>query len=314
MAKVVVEIFNEHGLRHDYRILEGNTIRIGRGYDNDLILFDPYVAGTHAILHLENNALRLEDLNSMNGLRLEADAAPVKEVVLESGGFVFIGKTKLRFSLPYQTVAQEKSLGSFETLSEVNDPLKVWLAVVTVALVYVGLAYLKIFEPVSLSKIISIFVWIIILFVFWAGVWAMVGRMIKHRSQFLAQLFYTAVFSLAAAILSPVGDYWGFALSSVFLNKLIDTLIWGALFSGLLTVHLNLATHIPRLKRIGASICVSAFLILLAILFEGIAKEETPLKPDFYSVLKPPYIKTLPAKSVDGFVQRSQTIFDEKFF
>ncbi|HEY1226492.1 MAG TPA: FHA domain-containing protein, partial [Ramlibacter sp.] len=44
-------------------------IRIGRGYDNDLILDDDYVAASHALIELDPaGRLLLRDLGSRNGI------------------------------------------------------------------------------------------------------------------------------------------------------------------------------------------------------------------------------------------------------
>ncbi|HYC15496.1 MAG TPA: FHA domain-containing protein, partial [Stellaceae bacterium] len=50
----------------------GAEIRVGRAYDNDLVLDDPYVAPRHLLIRRETGgALVAEDLGSANGLYLD---------------------------------------------------------------------------------------------------------------------------------------------------------------------------------------------------------------------------------------------------
>ncbi len=59
MEKIIVEIFNSHGVRQEYREFYEGAISIGRGYLNDIIVTDPYVSSEHIILRHDDEFIYL---------------------------------------------------------------------------------------------------------------------------------------------------------------------------------------------------------------------------------------------------------------
>ena len=84
MAKVIIEIFKTSGFRGDYKVFEGSAIKIGRGYQNDLILSDPYVSADHAVLRIGEDGWVLEDLQSENGTSVNGANVGINANVLNS--------------------------------------------------------------------------------------------------------------------------------------------------------------------------------------------------------------------------------------
>lgn len=75
----------------------GPEVRIGRGYDNDVVVDDPYVDARHVrIVRDEANALVAEDLGSVNGLYTDRSTGRVERLVVDSNGLIGIGRTYLR--------------------------------------------------------------------------------------------------------------------------------------------------------------------------------------------------------------------------
>ena len=87
----------------------GPVIRIGRGYDNDLVLDDPYVAPRHLRLsQTEAGTWLAEDLGSANGLRAEHGRARFDRLALDEDKIFRIGTTLLRLRSEHCPVAAER--------------------------------------------------------------------------------------------------------------------------------------------------------------------------------------------------------------
>lgn len=72
-------------------------VRIGRGYGNDLIINDEHTDVEHAELRVdEQGRLWLEDLDSVNGVRLAKTRELTSRSLVSSGDMFLIGRNKLR--------------------------------------------------------------------------------------------------------------------------------------------------------------------------------------------------------------------------
>jgi Mg-chelatase subunit ChlD len=71
-------------------------IRIGSNHDNDLVLVDDYVSGSHALLYFENGKLLLSDLHSRNGTILNGELVTDKASEVFPGDVIRIGVSSLK--------------------------------------------------------------------------------------------------------------------------------------------------------------------------------------------------------------------------
>lgn len=75
-------------------VVEG-TSRIGRSDENDIVLNDPSVSRTHAVVEIAADRVRLRDLDSTNGTFL--NGRRIRAAALRDGDEVRMGNTRLRF-------------------------------------------------------------------------------------------------------------------------------------------------------------------------------------------------------------------------
>ena len=81
-------------VRHRF---SGPEIRIGRAYDNDVVLDDPFVAPSHVrVFGTDAGELIAEDAGSVNGLFLDRDRQRYERIVIDGERSIRIGHTHLR--------------------------------------------------------------------------------------------------------------------------------------------------------------------------------------------------------------------------
>src|SRR5271167_133192 len=92
-----VEILSRHrDIAARYR-LESPQVRIGRGYDNDVIIDDPYVAAQHLrIFRDAAGQLVAEDMGSANGMFVDGVDTRLGRVIIDGQHPIRIGQTCLR--------------------------------------------------------------------------------------------------------------------------------------------------------------------------------------------------------------------------
>jgi transcriptional regulator with GAF, ATPase, and Fis domain len=76
------------------RVMDGDTFRIGKSPENDLVLADDTVSRAHCEIVREPKGYLLRDLGSTNGTKV--DGTRIKEVYLAPGALIAVGKVELR--------------------------------------------------------------------------------------------------------------------------------------------------------------------------------------------------------------------------
>ncbi|MEN0035764.1 MAG: FHA domain-containing protein [Cellvibrio sp.] len=160
-------------------------IRIGRAYDNDIILDDPHTAAHHAQIELSQlDELVISDLGSYNGIT----HANAKEnfFVIDGDKVYRLGHTRLRIrTADYQVAA--------EITDYTNHRWEGWLPAV------IGLVLLSITGLLStwvadlnqgtLSKYLLELVSVLGFAIGWSGIWALFSRLFNGHARFGRHLF-----------------------------------------------------------------------------------------------------------------------------
>ena len=313
MAKIIVEIFKESGFRRDYKTFETSPIKVGRGYQNDIILPDPYISADHAVIHLYENGWTVEDLNTKNGTYINNEKITSSQRNLASGDEIILGRTKLRVvSVDHPVAPALRLLHTSGFFTIISHPLSVWGAVFLMFTVFCMQGYLGSSEKLSVGKLALGSLSAIALIVIWAAAWSFVGRLIKHRAHFSAQLTFGAIVFFWMAVVFPLSDFIGFAFSNFVLDVVISVIFFAIFFTFLLSGNLAIATNIARPRRILVSSIITGAIISFGLLGYFAVKNEFNPIPGHYSSLKPPYFKVVPSRQVDSFLKRSERVFDIK--
>ncbi|WP_333607542.1 FHA domain-containing protein [Arsukibacterium sp.] len=121
---ILVELLNAHGKVIGLHKFTQSQIRIGRAYDNDVILLDPHSCAEHALLTLDDEGQwQLSDLDSVNGTRNSQGQRVNTQAISQSGQEFTLGKQRLRVIFSDQPVAAtqplSKSVEALRLLSSV---------------------------------------------------------------------------------------------------------------------------------------------------------------------------------------------------
>jgi Inner membrane component of T3SS, cytoplasmic domain len=204
-----IEVLGRHrdvAARHRVRASE---VRIGRGYDNDLVIDDPYVAAQHLVIRRdEAGALIAHDIGSANGTFVEPGGRRVETVVLDGDAVLRIGHTQLRVRDPSYSVARERAS---------ERPRPVWpsavaLAVAIIAIEIVSL-WLKETGEAKLSRYLQPPVILAAVVLGWTAVWAILSRIFAGQARFERNVRIALAGMLAYSLYNEAAEYLGFALT-----------------------------------------------------------------------------------------------------
>mgnify|MGYP001211636399 CR=1 FL=1 len=92
MAKMIVSI--DGVVIKDVQLTKERTT-LGRRPYNDIVIDNLAVSGEHAVIHMTDDGVEIEDLDSTNGTYVNAKAVTRQE--LRNGDIIEVGKYKIRF-------------------------------------------------------------------------------------------------------------------------------------------------------------------------------------------------------------------------
>lgn len=340
MDKVILEFVKDSGKRPEYRVFYSMVVRIGRGYENDLLVSDPHVSSAHCLVRVHENGFSLEDLESLNGTWLirqmpsEQEQKPVGEnnpakkllsrkkgilkqrvqgsVRIYSGDIILVGHTKIRFLASGHPVEPAKPIIKpspfFEEISSVP---KAWLIVVSAVILTCAIEHQESYKNLPVSRFLSVAIGLVLTFLIWSGIWSFVGWLIRKKSYFHAHLSWVALFFLSMTLVYPLSDHLGYISSSSMVEMISGSIIFWLFGSALIAGHLMLATMILRRYQIGVAVGVSSAILLFGVMTYFAGRPQFNPQPELYSTLIPPYARLVAGRSIDQFVNKSRTIFDK---
>ena len=300
-----IEVMGRHrevAARHRFGASE---VRIGRGYDNDMVIDDPYVAAQHLIIRRnESGALVALDIGSANGTFLEPDGRRVDTLVLDGDAVLRIGHTQLRVRDPAYAVARERT-------SERPQPLWPGLVALAVAIIAIEILslWLKETGEAKLSRYLQPPVILAGVALVWTAAWAIVSRIFAGQARFERNLRIALLGILAYSLYNEAAEYLGFALTWRALAAYEYVTFW-CLLAAICFFHLREIgpTHL-RLKA-GAV----AALLVVGIGMQTLSQSELRTDVGQMNVSRrvlPPVLRLAPVSEEARFFADVETLRDK---
>ena len=301
-AVAVVEVLGRDGEVHARTRVAGAAITIGRAYDNDVILDDPYVAACHVRIAFGPNGWVAHDAGSRNGLR-DAAGARVPTLALGDDTMFRVGRTWLRLRTRAHPVPAERidrGITAFER----------WIVPATALGALAGFALYEAWvaapTPRSTQAYLIGPLSIVAAALMWAGIWAALCRLFSGHARFLAQL---SVGSLGLVALSLLGIGSGLASFAVGVTAIagIATLASYAVSAGFLWIHLWLIR--PQRARRFAVVCAALAAIGIGVdLFRNVNATGSMFDKTFLSSLSYPALRMREPVTVDVLLHRADAL------
>lgn len=279
--------------------LRNFPVRIGRAYDNDVILDDPYVSPAHLRMNRVGDRLVVEDLDSVNGLYRDRERRRVPRVELASGTELRVGHTRLRFRERSFTVTPPLvDLSARSPLLLLEKPLILAL-IYLLTLGWLALSnFLDSVEPLDPKRLVAELVPPVLGILVWSGIWAFASRLLTHRLNFLIHCGIACLGGLALSLTSVCLSYLAFAFNIDSLEELAQILVSTLLTGTVLYAHLRFCSPAPP-RRLTATASILAVLACGLMLLETqVDRSDFSATPDYPTTLKPPAFQWTPSKSV----------------
>ncbi len=295
-----IEILDRHGdvaMRHP---VYAWPLRMGRAYSSDIVLDDPYVAADHLeIDQAGDSAYQLKVVNSINAMTIGTLRGKQSHATVSADQTIRIGQTQFRIRPLDYAVSAEKPLPR-------NAWSRTWPAL------FGGLTILLLLDLLTLwlnysradgyNILLLPIVGTILMLFAWASVWALIGRVLSGRANFIA---HTVIASLAVALLIFEGllcGYVDFAFNTNLVSRILPEIVGPLVIGTLLYRHIGLVSRMSRRKTGMIVATLLACLIGFGIVTDKLTADEKIAEMFFSGTLGPPSMLLARGESVDAFI------------
>ena len=298
-AVMWIEVLSRHGDVAQRERIEANEARVGRAFDNDVVVDDPHVAAHHLrIYRAEDGALVAEDLGSLNGLYPEHGAARAPRLALAANPGIRIGRTTLRVHDAARPVPAERLLTPPRAHARWAAGLGAALLLALLAIQWLSLTA----EPSANMMLLPLLGFVTIL-ALWTSVWAMLSRVFFGQARFSLQLRIAITACIALVLWDQLTESLSFAFAWREMAEYAGLGAWAVLA----------AACFAHLQAIGARHMRAAMGLVIALIGTGAAlqylgKSETRKligQRATLGDLRPPAFRLVPLASADDFFRKA---------
>lgn len=303
-APLIVEILDRFGKVRERHRLEQFPVRVGRAYNNDIILDDPYVSEKHVeILQDGNGHVLVADLKSDNGLFSLHPLQRHDVINLEDNQRIRIGHTDLRFRSTAHPVREtyidrgRPSRLHFILTTTIMLPV-IWLLA---ALVMLGMHFLQSSHDVTFNnlfgEILPVFVFIIV----WAFGWSIASKIVTHKFYFAFHAMLVSLVICAIYLIEPLFEYIEFMFPVTHLAERLMLITDFGLPAILLYGHLRQSTTMSRRLSRYTAMITAVLIVGVFHLISYVNQPEFTNRPEFSTALKAPVFNRRMPRSIESF-------------
>lgn len=315
--KLVLEIHPPHG-NHEavtHVVVDQFPVRIGRGFDNHVILNDPYVSVRHAEISFNGIGFSAHDLQSENGLVVVNDKGAVTArrqptAGVKSGDSLRLGQTEIRLYDPHHALPAALPMQKENTLLlRLGRALVAWPLFFLAVLTIMAWTYFEAWteEPAATMAVAAGSGFAVILI--WSALWAAAGRLIRHQSHFMAHMGLASLYMIFSAAFWYVETYINFLTNENLFAEAVRYVLNFLLLAPLIYGALRLATRMPRSRRRFAAAFFSFGLLGGILLFGLVSAKAFEQSPYYASTLEPYLSDWASAQSVETFMAENKAFF-----
>ena len=309
---LAVEVF-EQGQHRSFVVRSSKeTLHIGRGWNNDVIVRDPLVDAEHLKIYTdESGFVRIRDLQTQNGTKLRNKVLPV-DAELPFGKAIRIGHSQIVVHRGNEPVALAEPTPQLEPVIERMQQPGVALAALAAAMLVALLSGQ--FAPdisIETDDRIGRAMFFGLGLIFWSALWGVIARLLRHEMAFWGHLTLSSAICSFILVADLLIEWMSFNLLSLGLKNYGYSVLFTVALLGWMFIGLDMSTRLKPLRRAAISLGITAMVALVMFVFPvGGRVEPDPATPPMVNLTQPPSRLLVSDIGVDQFLSQSSSIFD----
>ncbi len=296
-----------------YKIKKDAEVTIGRGFDCDIILDDPFICAHHIkiLKNFKKEQLRIEGFQTINGFKVNNKQYSSDIVEVGYGDKIYMGKTIIRiYNSNYPVKATKKLTKTSPFFSKLENQTNCWLLFLISLLIVGFCSYIDSWEKDIFYDIAIAILVIVIITIIWAGIWTIVGRINKHKSYFSLHIGIFSSFFILNIIIMTVVGYISFFLHQNIFSEIMRYIMSSVILGGLVYSSLTFTTNMNKKSNFKTAFVFSVGVIISLIAIMMIKKDDFSTIPKYSGILKPYLHEFVIAQNIDEFMKENIDIFN----
>ncbi len=310
---LIIDIVNRSNKLLKRHKIQQHQITIGRGFNNDIILDDPYVCPHHlSLFKNQDDVWKIKDNFSLNGSFDEQQQRISGERSLQSGDVFSIGKSFLRVWSPEHAVAPSLKLKALENLiNRISQPLLLFMLLCVVSLSLGFQHYIITPGKIALTDYLTSVVTTVLVIMMWPLLWGLIARSFKREARLGAQVAISLIFYLVFILFVFITNVIGFNTFNFAVESTVNDLGMTVLLFMVVWTNLYVAFNYSPLKRTLVTASVTVITTVVILLFNSHNSNHFDARPAYNSTLLPPEFLVTDPISVNNFIDKAPEIFKQ---
>jgi len=298
---IIVEVLGREG-SVSHRVRLDGSASVGRAYDNDVIVDDPFV-DPHALVisTSEDGTIVVRDLGTTNGVFGPGGRRLTESSVVGVGDVLRVGRTRFRVMLSSTPVPPtlDDEQGRLSALA--SRGLALPIALLAFLALWSITSYSNEIDDFTVAVLLTELLGLLVAFAIWAGAWALGTRLASGRAKFGEHATIALAVVTAAMPVALVTSLFSF-LWPGDVTDLVSLASGIGIGSLLVYWHLGVASRIPRLRRGVVATSIVLSLVGVGYLAGTIDPEpEAPVQSALGAFLPVP-AELIPTAGLDEFL------------
>jgi len=311
---IIEEISRGHKMIHRHKLTK-ESITIGRGYDNDIILSDPHICPNHMHIDFIQGSWKVSDQNSINGSFLENPKSKKQDAdqhIINDGDIISVGKSQLRILFIDHAVTPTVHFSAFESfINLMRHPVALFINMVLFIGIAGGLGFLSSSIESNYSQFFVNAIGMALVFALWPAGVALVSHLTKHDARTMAQLGICFVFFNFMWFSDFIDTLIAFNTASNSIIIVLANILPIGLAFALFWLNCYVGFHMTAKRRMVVSMSITALLFSGSYLVQYSHKPEFNPRPQYNATIMAPNFLLVPSNNVDGFIEDSNLLFDK---
>ncbi len=299
--ELVIEIGGRHNRMSELVRSHREELTLGRAYDNDVVLKDPYIGARQLYFYKKEDLWFLQVLDNTNPVLINGQPVSENSVVINSGDQLTVGRSNLSLYSSDQAVEPARKLWLASWLHKNSIGVFTLILILAAVCLFDGF-----YEYIQYSKTHEWKEYVIdalvggLAIVIWSACWALVGRLIRHQPHFNQHLLASTAVFAGSIIVYPLVDYLEYWSGSLVLSEIANYLIALIVLIFLLKFNLFFSTNIR--KTTSVSVIVSFLMVGFIYGITLFERNDFEHYPVYSQVLKPPFAHFATNVSPENFL------------
>jgi len=288
-----VVIVEHRGTRQIHKILLSaeQPVRVGRGWENDVIIDDEYIDGSHlSITMRENGLINVSDLDTKNGTRQAK--IPIKGTrAYRIGHSLAIGESTLTIQRADADVAPATRQDVVHKASRLfSSFLWVSIAIVLLLVSVVGIDYWASAAETQPELLVRRFFEAFLGISVWCAIVGVIGKLFRHKTYFRLHWLFVCTLAATASIGVFFLDILRFNLDTDSANEILDAVFFVFLLGVAAYGTLSLCTRIQRGRKVTVACALACIPHVIAMSSSLLADEHEQWRanPSVNRINQPP--------------------------